>query len=1126
MRSLLIRAVLVALVVLPHGALFADPASLPFEGVDVRGLDLASTGGVQSELAMLRRELGESIPLIRDAELILSFERESLLGRHLHFSQTIAGEPVVDGGLVVTISHEGVIRRVLANLAEHPLVALAVAPGRDLLAELIRLRPEVAERRVLERSRAYRNVSGRAVAIERFTVEEEGLRLVIYDVDGNSGEVIAVEPRYLTATGRVFPANPVVTLNDPSLRDHDDAASAVPQAAYSDVELLGLFFDSGWLSGPAVQIVDIDPPFTDRARIEEGLIFERDRPEFEEVNLYHHIDQAQRYLQSLGYTGTRQIVPSGVRADAHANNGADNSFFIPSISGPLLLFGDGGVDDAEDPDIILHEYAHAIHDSASPGTLFGASSSQARAISEGFADYWAFSSGYAHARQSGRDPYCIGDWDARCGEGPSTGCAYPPGADCLRRVDSTATMVDYRMVNTPGTEHRNGMIWSSLLREIFTHHVEELSSEMGRRTSDIMILESLHGLPMRPGFDLLVRNMLDADEALGGSAAPSICAAARFRGIGSDDRCLAGLRGEMLWIAAPRSTGRILPETVLRQSLEVGSTRVLEELLVSIHLDHSDTSVLEIALVAPDDTRVLLKPEGTTISTVAVFGRDTMPAESLAVLTGRPATGSWTLEIAASRGSVHGTLRGWSLIARFEGDEPVSKRHGGTARIIPAVAHTAGAAGTFFVSDLALSNSGTASEVLLVLTPSGVDGTLRYRAMRVDLPSQASLLLRDVVRSLFDFEGTGTLAVIGGHDLHLTSRTYNIGVAGTGGTFGQTIPSVTAQRTADPGEVLHLTQVRATTDYRTNIGAIESEGTATAIRITLRDHEGAIRATTERTVPPFSHLQFPLSSIADGGSLPVASVEIRNLSGGAIAAYASIVDNRSGDSVFVQGETAPSQPRRLHVPVVARTAGAAGTDWKSDLWLHNPTDVPQSVVVRFHQPQQAPAEKTVLLPPHSSSFHEDVVRSLFDATTSGWIEIDPSRIVASSRTWNDHVSGSFGQSIPAFPPEAVVRTGGKRIVPLAEMNSDFRTNVGATEVMGESILLQISVDDEAGHPRCSFTHRLPPLSNFQTSIAQRGCEGVAGGRIVFSIESGDGGVIPYASIVDQVTGDPSWLSGE
>jgi zinc metalloprotease ZmpB len=1124
MRRLLIRAVLVVLVVLPHGGLRADPGSRPFEGVDLRGLELASSGGLHDELALVRRELGASIPLVRDAELVLSFERESLTGRHLHFSQTIAGEPVVDGGVVVTIDHEGVIRRVLANLAERPL-SPAVHPGRDLLAELMRIRPEVVERRVLERSRAYRNVSGRAVAIERFTVEEKGLRVVVYDVDRNSGEVVAVVPQYLSATGRVFAANPVVTLNDPSLRDHDDAASAVPPAAYSDVELFGLP-DSGWLWGPAVRLVDIDPPFTSRALIENGLIFERDRPEFEEVNLYHHIDQAQRYLQSLGYSGTRQIVPSGVLVDAHANDGADNSFFVPSSAGPTLLFGDGGVDDAEDADIILHEYAHAIHDSISPGALFGPSSSQGRAISEGFADYWAFSAGYVHASLSGRDPYCIGDWDARCGGAPSTRCAYPAGADCLRRVDSTATMEDYRMVNTPGTEHRNGMIWSSLLREVFTHHVDELGSEMGRRRTDTMILESLHGLPMRPGFDLLVRNMLDADEALEGSAAAAICAGARVRGIGADDRCLAGLRGEMVWIAAPRPTGRILPETVLRQSLEVGSTRVLEELLVSIHLDHSDTSVLEIALVAPDQTRVLLKPEGTTIGSLAVFGRDTMPAEPLAMLTGRPATGSWTLEIAASRGSVHGSLRGWSLIARFEGDEPVAKREDATARIIPAVAHTAGAAGTFFVSDLAISNSGAATEVLLVFTPSGLDGTRGYRAMRVDLPSQASLLLRDVVRSLFDFDGTGTLAVIGGDDIQLTSRTYNVGIDGTRGTFGQTIPSVSAQRTAAPGEVLHLTQVRSTTDYRTNIGAIESEGTATAIRITLRDHEGAIRATTERTIPPFSHLQFPLSSITAADSIAVASVEIRNLSGGATAAYASIVDNRSGDSVFVQGEKVPSQLQRLRVPVVARTAGAAGTDWKSDLWLHNPTDAPQSVTVRFHQPQRGPVEKTVLLPPRSSSLHEDVVGSLFEATTSGWIEIDPSRIIASSRTWTDHASGSFGQSIPAFPPDALVRAGGRRIVPLAEMNSEFRTNVGATEVRGETILLQIRVDDEAGRPRCSITHHLPPLGNFQTSIAQRGCEGIEGGRIVFSIGSGAGEVIPYASIVDQVTGDPSWLSGE
>ena len=50
-----------------------------------------------------------------------------------------------------------------------------------------------------------------------------------------------------------------------------------------------------------------------------------------------------------------------------------------------IRLGKGGVDDAEDGEVILHEYGHAIHFSQN----FSFASSEAGAISEGFGDYWA-----------------------------------------------------------------------------------------------------------------------------------------------------------------------------------------------------------------------------------------------------------------------------------------------------------------------------------------------------------------------------------------------------------------------------------------------------------------------------------------------------------------------------------------------------------------------------------------------------------------------------------------------------------------------------------------------------------------------------------------------------------------
>ena len=54
----------------------------------------------------------------------------------------------------------------------------------------------------------------------------------------------------------------------------------------------------------------------------------------------------------------------------------------------MIKLGKGGVDDAEDAEVILHEYGHAIQDSQQVPFGYGASL-EAGSIGEGFADYWA-----------------------------------------------------------------------------------------------------------------------------------------------------------------------------------------------------------------------------------------------------------------------------------------------------------------------------------------------------------------------------------------------------------------------------------------------------------------------------------------------------------------------------------------------------------------------------------------------------------------------------------------------------------------------------------------------------------------------------------------------------------------
>ena len=75
----------------------------------------------------------------------------------------------------------------------------------------------------------------------------------------------------------------------------------------------------------------------------------------------------------------------------------------------MLRFGKGGVDDAEDAEVILHEYGHAMMDSMMVPFGYG-TSVEAGSIGEGFGDYWAVTVSNVIAPTP--DLACVADWDS------------------------------------------------------------------------------------------------------------------------------------------------------------------------------------------------------------------------------------------------------------------------------------------------------------------------------------------------------------------------------------------------------------------------------------------------------------------------------------------------------------------------------------------------------------------------------------------------------------------------------------------------------------------------------------------------------------------------------------------
>ncbi len=101
-----------------------------------------------------------------------------------------------------------------------------------------------------------------------------------------------------TGLAAVFMVNPVQSSGDQTLRDHKDSASAVPASEYATVTLRNLD-GSGYLSG---DWANVRSTTGNQAHSEiNSFVYDRSQDEFEQVMGYFWINQAQEYLQSLGF---------------------------------------------------------------------------------------------------------------------------------------------------------------------------------------------------------------------------------------------------------------------------------------------------------------------------------------------------------------------------------------------------------------------------------------------------------------------------------------------------------------------------------------------------------------------------------------------------------------------------------------------------------------------------------------------------------------------------------------------------------------------------------------------------------------------------------------------------------
>jgi len=269
-----------------------------------------------------------------------------------------------------------------------------------------------------------------------------------------------------SGTGMVFnpdPLGPGANLYAGNYVDGNDATNAQLDAAREAVTLIDIDFTGGQytLKGQYAEIKSFGAPNTGLFKqASSAFNFTRDNRAFEAVTVYYHVDKSMRYInETLGINLVSTYNSGVVHFDPHGHNGADQSTY----GGGQLEFGEGGVDDGEDADVILHELGHGLHDWANNGA--GISSQ----TGEGFGDYWAMSykRSLGHWQPADASYHYVFGWD---GHNPSW-----PG-----RISNTTDT--YPSGITGGT-HNDGQIINAALMQIW--------DAIGKTKTDAAFLEGM-----------------------------------------------------------------------------------------------------------------------------------------------------------------------------------------------------------------------------------------------------------------------------------------------------------------------------------------------------------------------------------------------------------------------------------------------------------------------------------------------------------------------------------------------------------------------------------------------------------------------------------------------------------
>ena len=369
---------------------------------------------------------------------------------------------------------------------------------------------------------------------------------------------------------------------------------------------------------------------------------------------------------------------------------------------------------------------------------------------------------------------------------------------------------------------------------------------------------------------------------------------------------------------------------------------------------------------------------------------------------------------------------------------------------LPAAASLHGVPPAFFHSDVWVFNGSADSETTVTATYRCASGSCGDAVQTFTIPPRQVRAFPDIVGTLFGAPETfGAIEFESRTLIVVTSRLYSPARGEpTVGMFVGGLKEDDAHAAAVLTSLSH--SANPATGYRTNVGVYNPHDVAQSLVFTFFAATGALLGQFSDTVGPRRPLQINDAEIFR--RLNIAS-DVRDftcvVSGdriNALFAYASVIDNRSADPIYIPGEDAAGLAvSKVTLPAAASLGGIGGTFFHTDARIWNASPLAfAAVTVRYvcFTGACGTSQREILIGPRQTVVLDDVVGAFFGAPgTGGSVEfVSEEPIVVTSRLYTPARSEpTFGMFVPGMVPD---RASPAQVLNGLARSGDSRVNVG------------------------------------------------------------------------------------